>query len=249
MPKRTFITDRMKASALILGLELKQGDEGPRSIADQIMALAKIFNLEPKQALEYAKNLPELPKGAKEWFTIPTVDALAAKHFPEVTDSANKYCRAVQLVHAKLAESRRFRSWREEEITPNRLRVHAHTALSLDLIAENQPGDILIIGGQLGTRYQGESAKQARETFVSNEFGLDSLAVGSILLIHPERLVSQKDLNIECPGDEFFPCTGDNGFSDTSYYLYRGGRVEFSTKWRGDPNVKFGSASGFIPKS
>jgi len=80
---------------------------GPKPIEDQIKAIAEIFGLDPTSALEYAANLPELPEGAEGWFAIPAVDALAAKHFPEVTDEAEKYCRAVLLVFEKLAASRR----------------------------------------------------------------------------------------------------------------------------------------------
>src|SRR3989344_4195920 len=109
--------------------------QGPKPINDQIKAIAKIFGLDPSHALEFAKTLPELPNGAEGWFAIPSVDALAAKHFPEVTDQAEKYCQAVQLVHAKIADSRSFYNYRKGQITPAQLRVHARTAHALDLIA------------------------------------------------------------------------------------------------------------------
>src|SRR3989344_2377111 len=73
--------------------------KGPKPVADQIKALAKIFDLDPSHAIEFTKNLPALPEGAEGWFAIPSVPALAAKYFPEVTESVQKYCQAVQLVH------------------------------------------------------------------------------------------------------------------------------------------------------
>lgn len=184
--------------------------KGPKPIVDQIKAIAKIFGLDPSQAIEFAKNLPALPEGAEGWFAIPSVDALAKKHFPEVTDPVQKYCQAVQLVHAKIAASRSFYNYREGQITPAQLRVHARTAHALDLIAETQKGDILIVAAQLGMRHRGKSVRRAREVFVANEFGLGSLAVGSIVLTHPERLVRWEELDMDCSGDEFYP--GADGF-------------------------------------
>src|SRR3989344_4673510 len=53
--------------------------KGPKPILDQIKAIAKIFDLDPSHAIEFAKNLPALPDGAEGWFAIPSVDALANK--------------------------------------------------------------------------------------------------------------------------------------------------------------------------
>ncbi|MFH1046699.1 MAG: hypothetical protein V1738_00185 [Patescibacteria group bacterium] len=219
--------------------------KGSKPIADQIKALAKIFDLDPASALEYAKNLPQLPDGAEGWFAIPSVDALAKKHFPEVTNPAQKYCQAVQLVHAKIAASRSLYNYREGQITPAQLRVHARTAHALASLAETQPGDILIVAAQLGLRHRGKSACRAREVCVVGEFGLGSLAVGSIVLTHLERLVRWNDLNMGCSGDEFSPEV-DGDFSKTPFFGFSNGNVWFSTIFDGSPNVVIGSVSGFL---
>lgn len=219
--------------------------KGPKPIVDQIKAIAKIFGLDPSQAIEFAKNLPALPEGAEGWFAIPSVDALAKKHFPEVTDPVQKYCQAVQLVHAKIAASRSFYNYREGQITPAQLRVHARTAHALDLIAETQKGDILIVAAQLGMRHRGKSVRRAREVFVANKFGLGSLAVGSIVLTHPERLVRWEELDMDCSGDEFSP-EADGGFSWSPCFVFGGGGVGFGARFVGRPGVRFGSVSGFL---
>src|SRR3989338_9113360 len=193
--------------------------QGPKPINDQIKAIAKIFGLDPSHALEFAKTLPELPNGAEGWFAIPSVDALAAKHFPEVTDPAQKYCQAVELVHTKIADSRSFYNYRKGQITPAQLWVYARTAHALDLIAETQKGDILIIAAQLGMRHRGKSVRRACETFMANEFGLGSLAVGSIVLTHPERLVRWEELDMDCSGDEFAPGAGGD-FSVSPFFRF-----------------------------
>ena len=219
--------------------------KGPKPIANQIKAIAEIFGLDPSHALEFAKTLPELPNGAEGWFAIPSVDALAAKHFPEVTDPTQKYCQAVQLVHTKIADSRSFYNYREGQITPAQLRVHARTAHALDLIAETQKGDILIVAAQLGMRHRGKSVRRAREVFVVNEFGLGSLAVGSIVLTHPERLVRWEELDMDCSGDEFSP-EADGVFSKSPCFCFHGGGVRFGTCFVGGPRDDFGSVSGFL---
>lgn len=219
--------------------------KGPKPINDRVKAIAKIFGLDPSHALEFAKTLPELPNGAEGWFAIPSVDALAAKHFPEVTDPIQKYCQAVQLVHTKIADSRSFYNYREGQITPAQLRVHARTAHALDLIAETQKGDILIVAAQLGMRHRGKSVRRAREVFVANEFGLGSLAVGSIVLTLPERLVRWEELDMDCSGDEFSPEAG-GGFSKSPCFFFYDGRVIFAARLVAYPNVLFGSVCGFL---
>src|SRR3989344_3466184 len=176
--------------------------KGPKPIEVQIKAIAKIFDLDQGPAIEFAKNLPALPEGAEGWFAIPSVDALAKKHFPEVTDPAQKYSQAVQLVHAKIAASRSFYNYREGQITPAQVRGHARPAHALDLIAETQKGDILIVAAQLGMRHRGKSVRRAHKVFVANEFGLGAFASSIMVLTHPERLVQWAQLHVDCAGDE-----------------------------------------------
>jgi hypothetical protein len=226
--------------------------KGPKTIAYQIKAIAKIFDLDPSQALEFSKNLPALktfvPTDALKWtgwFAIPSVGVLAARFFPEVKDEAEKYCRAVQLIHEKIATSGPFYNWRKGEITPDHLRVNARTAHALDLIAETQKGDISIVAAQVGMRHRGRSVRRAREVFAVNEFGLGSLAVGSIVLTHPDRFVRLKELDIDCPGDEFSQ-DADSVFSRAPSFRFCDGGVGFGTRWAYNALAYLGSASGFL---
>jgi hypothetical protein len=221
--------------------------KGPKPIEDQIKAIAKIFDLNPTEALQYAKNLPKLPEGAEGWFAIPSTEAIAKKHFPEVTDPVEKYCRAIQLVHTKIAASRRFYNYREGQITPAQLKIHAHTANALEQIAETQKGDILIIAAQLGMLHRGQSVRRAREVFVTNEFGLGSLAVGSIALTHPERFVRWEELDMDCPGDEFSSEAGGQ-FDDAPCFRFGDVGVGFGTDYVAYAGGVYGSASGFLPQ-
>ncbi len=226
--------------------------QGPKPIAEQTKAIAKIFDLDPAGALEYANNLPALesfvPKDAlgwTGWFAIPSVDALAKKHFPEVTDPVQKYCQAVQFVHAKIADSRQFCNYREGQITPAQLRVSARTAHASDLIAETQKGDILIVAAQFGMRHRGRSVRRAREVMNAVEFGLGAFAVGCMLLTHPEREAQWEQLHVDCAGDEFSP-RADSGFSYSPYFHFHDGMLKFHTYWVSNTNAFYGSASAFL---
>lgn len=220
--------------------------KGPKLIEGQIAAIAEIFNLDPRHAYVYTKDLPELPNGAEGWFAVPTVDGIAREHFPKMTDLADKYCRAVQLVHTKIAESRSFYNYRDNQITRVQLRVSARTTRTLDLVAEKQPGDILIIPAQLGMRHRGRSVRRAREVFAANEFGLSSLVVGSILLVHPARLVRWGELEIDCSSDEFDDPDCSGYFARTPLFRFYDGGIKFSTVSFDNPRDLSGSASGFI---
>jgi len=225
--------------------------KGPKPISDQIKALAKVLELSPAKALKYVKEvLPalELPNEAEGWFAIPSIDAMAKKHFSHVTDPAAQYCLAVQLIHEKIGKSRSFYNYREGKILPDRLRTHVRTVEMLKQVAETQPGDILIIAGQLGMKHRGKSVRRARETFAGNEFGLNSLAVGSIILTHPERLVRYDELDMDCAGDEFAPVAGSD-FSRAPYFRFDDGRAEFGAGTVDSFYGYFGSASAFLPQS
>ena len=221
--------------------------KGHKPIVEQIMAIGLKLDLDPYHAMEYAKKLPALPQGAEGWFAIPSVTALVAKFFPEVIEPAQQYCRAVQLIHEKIKESRPFYNWREGQIRPSQLRVHARTAHALDMVAEQQKGDILIVACQLGMLHRGQSVRRAREVFAATEFGLTSLAVGSIVLVHPERLVRYEELDMDCSGDEFSD-DGDDSFCRAPCFGFFGGRVGFGADGVSYAGGVYGSASAFLPQ-
>ncbi|MBI1984590.1 MAG: hypothetical protein HYS60_00565 [Candidatus Wildermuthbacteria bacterium] len=211
--------------------------KGPKGIEDQIKALAKIFGLDPSHALEYAKNLPQLPNGAEGWFAIPRWEKVA-----------KTYNEAIERMLKVIASMRKFTNYREGQLGPDRLRQSQRTIEMLNKIGETQQGDILIIAGQLGLRHRGRSVRRARVVFQTNEFGFGAFAVGCMLLTHPERLEKYEDLFIDCAGEEYdYP--GDAvRFGHAPCFHFRGGRVGFVTGWVGGTGVGYGSSSGFAPQ-
>lgn len=241
------VADKYKGEEVRVAYGYPKEYKGPKPIEEQIKAIAEIFNLDPAEALEYAKNLPALPSGAEGWFAVPSVDAVANKHFPEVTDSAEEYCKVLELVHQKLAKSRSFYNYRDGEIDTDHVRVSTRTLEAMQKIVEEQKGDILIIAAQLGKRHGGRSVRRAREVFVSNEYGLTSVAVGSIALVHPERFVRWEELDMDCAGDEWSP-SADGDFSESPCFRFVGSLVWFATYYVSHAHAYYGSASGFSPQ-
>lgn len=220
---------------------------GPRPIVDQILILSEIMNLDPKEALEYAKQLPSLPVKAEGWFAIVS-NAGLKKLFPQITEETERYCVGVRFIFDKIAASRKFFNYRDGQILSNQLRVNSETVSALDQIASKQSGDILIVAGQLGMLHKGRSVRRARDCFEGNEFGLGLIAVSSILLTHPNRLACREELGIYCLGDDF------NDFNDADSFIrsptvdFYNDEVEVDAIYSNYPLEDYGSASAFIPK-
>ncbi len=218
-----------------------------RPIEEQIESTAKLLDLNPRDSHAFAESLPKLPEDAEGWFAIPSVVAVARKHFPWVTDSAEQYCRVQSLILQKIAKSRLFHNYCEKKMTPQSLQVHEHTARSLGLITEVQKGDILIIAAQLGMHHRGRSVRRAREMFAKDEFGLDGVIVGTIALTHPERFVHSEELDIDCAGAKFKP-NGWCGFSHAPLFYFGDQRFGFGADGIDLPNGRFSSASAFLTR-
>ena len=231
--------------------------KGPKPIDKQLLSLSIALNLDPASALEYATHLPALesfvPADALKWtgwFAVPSLASLATiaeKHFPEVKDMTERYCRTILFVFGKLAASRPFQNWREGQITSEQLRMTARLLRAMEILAETQKGDILIIAAQLGMRHRGRCTGRAREVFVANEVGLGSLMGSSIALTHPERFVRWEELDMDLPGDEFSP-DADGQFVEAPILFVGDGGLRFGTSDVGGADGRCGSASFFLPQ-
>lgn len=202
----------------------------------QIAILMERFGLSGSTALAYAENLPELPRDAEEWFAILRWERIAPT-----------YGEAFEKVLSSIAHFRKFYNYHKGELGSKFLRQSVLTMKFLDRIGKEQQGDILIVAVQFGMRHRGRSVHRARAIFADNEFGLGGVGVGSMLVTHPKRLQSKKDLWIDCVGDEYAPLA-DGVFSDTMFFRFVDD-VELKTSYVGLENDQYGSVSGFVPKS
>lgn len=219
----------------------------PKPIQEQVGILSEILGLNPIQAFGFIRNLPQFDARAEGYFAIPSIDGLANNNFPQIRDPAEKYCRALQLILEKLGEQCPLVNNQSEQMTPEYWRMRAQTALALKLIANTQgQSDILIIAAQLGQYYGGLSVYYSQRMFLSNEFGLDSVAAGAIILTHPKRAIGPDVLNMDCVGDEF-SAAGDDNFCQTPHFDFGRGKIDFGVGWYAAAADEFGSATGFLP--
>lgn len=206
----------------------------------QVEILCKYFpQLSPDLTLQFIQNeLPKLtlPEGAEEWMAIPKWEKIA-----------DTYSDAVQKTLDAINSTRNFYNYRNGEINENQLRIHPRTAHALDLLAEQQPGDILIVAMQYGMLHRGQSVRRARETFKPDEFGLGSFALGCLALTHPQRYMRYEELDTDCVGDEFSP-DDDSSFSRAPIFSFGGSRLGFGTIVVSNACDHFGSASAFLPQ-
>ena len=228
--------------------------QGPKPIEKQVKAIAEMLGLDPAQALERVKHLPEFATFVPEkalpyvgWFAGPSDEALK-KLFPDIDNAAERYCKGIEMALGKIAESRAFRNWREGQIVPAQLRLNANDVEKLVEIAKAQPGDILILALQLGRLHRGRSTRRARECFVANEYGLGSLSGASIALTHPERFVRSEELDMDLPGDEFDDPGDVARFARAPRLYFSDDRLKFGSRYVGSTLQYFGSASGFVPQ-
>jgi hypothetical protein len=178
-----------------------------------------------------------LPDGAEDWFAIPRWQALAPT-----------YNEAVEMVLGLLATRRRFSNRILGRLGPTYLRQSERSKLGEKILAEQQSGnDILVIAAQAGMRHRGRSARRARVSLASNEFGLGVFAISCLLLTHPERLSSGDTLMIDCGGDEY-SVRGDLTFDRVPLLDYDLSGTEFSVFYDDCARNLWGTPTAFLFK-
>jgi hypothetical protein len=129
---------------------------------------------------------------------------------------------------------------------PEYLHQSERSVLAEAILAEQQPGnDILVVAAQAGLLHRGCSARRSRVVMAGNEFGLGALAVGCMLLTHPERLSSSETLMIDCAGDEY-SLRGDGHFDRVPLYDFDISGIEFSIFYEDRARNLWGTPSGFV---
>ncbi len=210
-------------------------DYKPKGIAEQINRLRELF-----PGISFADEkiaLGELPKHAEGWFAIPKWQTVAPI-----------YGEAVEKVLAMINRNRdgNFYNFLKGQLGPDKLRQSAKSASMLKKLGDEQKDhDILIVPAQFGIRHRGRSIRRAREVFAGNEFGLGAFEVGIMLLTHPERLMNENDLWIDCAGDEYVLCA-DDVFLRAPIISFLDSRIRLNDRWIDYVGNNYGSASAFV---
>lgn len=206
-----------------------------RPIEAQVTELRKVFpQLESCQEKLARRSLPH---GAEAWFAIPRWEALATT-----------YNEAVELLIETIAAKRRFSNRIIGKVGDKFMRQSERTKLAFKILAEQQEGsDILVVGAQFGLLHRGSSARRTRVALAGNEFCLNTFAIASMLLTHPERLSSSDTLMIDCGGDEY-SVRGDYTFDRVPLFDYDIGGIEFSIFYEDRARNLWGTPTSFLYK-
>src|SRR3990167_5953457 len=206
-----------------------------KPVLEQLVELYKHFNgLNASSVLAYFKELPALPAGAEGWFAVPPWEKVASS-----------YNEAVEKVLDLIDKTRTFHNYYKGALGPKYLRLSERTAVALQMIGDKQKGDFLLIPAQFGLTHRGRSIRRVRVVYAPHEFGLGSFITGCMILSHPERLVQQDRLHIDCPSDEYSP-DADGDFSRAPTFRFYGGEVRFVVSLVCSADKLCGSASGVV---
>jgi len=179
-----------------------------------------------------------LPEHAEGWFVIPRWQTMAPS-----------YEEAVRSLFAIIKQTRggRFYNYRHAQLGFASLRQEANSVEAWERLAVQQgSGDVLLVPAQFGLRHRGRSAIAANKAFYGNEFGLGVYAIGIMLLTHPERLMHENDLWINCIGDVYDRPDFSDRFSLVPTFLLQHDTIEFGAHGRTTARDCYGSPSGFV---
>lgn len=221
----------------------------PKDLLVQCDRLTELFSglgfpsLCPLRVIERRKIVP--PPNAEGFFAIPNW----VKR-PDIF--GHSYYKALQKVldTIKATRSSGLNNYLEGYIDPEHLRQMTRTEEFFHELIEAQGNpDILIVAAQFGIRHRGRSVRRAREVMekTPGEFALGAFAVGCMLLTHPERLMNENDLFIDCCDECDSHDISHVPFWRSPFFAYDF-QLEFSTSVINDAHEHYGAASGFIPQ-
>lgn len=206
-------------------------DYKPRDIAEQASLLRELF-----PGIGYADErlaLGALPPNAEGWFAIPRWEAIAPTYDEAVETVLNMI--------ARLRGGMFFNSRRGYH------RQTSHTKAAFRKLGHAQEDyGILVTPAQFGLRHRGRSARRAREVFAPGEFGLGTFATAVMILTHPERLMHEDDLGVDCCGDKFDDIGPETPCSDlVRDFRFNVGLVWLDAHYIHNAYGGSGSATGF----
>jgi hypothetical protein len=216
----------------------------------QITLLREIFpglgNTNPEYLKKVKYKIITLPRLAEKFAAIPNYRKCHRLF-------GYTYNEALQKALDVLRGRRKFVGGYQDHLDAKRLRQSVRSIEFWDRLIEEQGNpDILIVPIQFGDLYSGLYINQARRVIAKmpNEFGLGAFAVCTMLLTHPERLMNDKDLCIDCSGDEFDNPSSCIRFDRAPFFYFVYGFVGFNMFPVNVIGAKasHGAASGFIIK-
>jgi len=204
--------------------------------------IAGLWGLSVGSTLEFANSLPDDPTIGEGWVVFPKISAIAAKHFPQLTDDVEIHTGCIDLLADIYTKYRgmEFDKLKTYEARKgyNKWRLSSRTAEALRILEELQPGDMIIVSVQNGSYHQDVSPLEATARFAENEFPLHTVALGSSLMVYPE-LIWRGCKPIFAMGDEIiFPTERDDREQKPYYPIFWFHYMDGKYEWLRSADVK-----------
>lgn len=220
--------------------------KGPKPISKQVEILKSSFPEISNSTYDEAIATRPLPEGAEGYFAIPRWRALMTglTYRPRIRGEA------IEKVITMIGLKRKFLNKLAGEVGADHVRPRRKSVRMFHALEYQQKGhDILIVPAQFGLAHQGRQSLflDFTQYFRENEFGLGIFEVACMLLTHPKRLMSCRQLLwVYCAGDGFAHGVGDQ-FRDLPFFCYSGGGVGLGVDWFSSNSEYCGAASAFLP--
>lgn len=204
-----------------------------RSAVAQALEFQKIF---PQLDASHVDELSafDLPIWADGWAVIPKPLSLASNFFE-----------AIQLALKTLHEKQGLRVWSKIILSTASLNLTERTRDAY-LQLDRCPGDFWVVPFNFGKRWLGHSTRNAQIRFAPNEFGFGPYEVAMLLLVHPDRIASNRDMNIDCPGWGFRLRESEDFISVLHFSLGDFSRLDLGYSENNCADKQWGSATGFL---
>jgi hypothetical protein len=136
-------------------------------------------------------------------------------------------------------------NYRRGQLGSKHLRRDSYSLQCEVRIAQLQPGDLWLVGGQFGKHYAGESVSEVRDQANDRDHGwcFGTRDIGCMLLTHPSRLFPKE--KIHCPGDQY-SVHGDGNFNRAPCFDMGSHKLKFDTHPIANTYEEYSSPTGYI---
>lgn len=156
-------------------------------ILEQAEKLSIFFDLNSEISFSQLRKLKNPPIYSTGWFVAPTIEIIAKKYFPKITNEEEKYYQVLKMTFDRfLKEDPQFKNSLGDKISKDCFLRNLRTSHLIQILREKQKGDFLVFPGRIET--------DTSIPLLSNEFELDLLLLMSIIITHEEKIADFKKI-------------------------------------------------------
>lgn len=140
-----------------------------------------------------------------------------------------------------------FHNYRAGQFGPEAFRRYEDSLLWEAKIAEQQPGDLWVVGGQFGAFTIRECVNRVRHPVprMAPQWNFGARDILCMMITHPYRFATGNQVQVHCPGDDM--CIAGDEFYRAPCFYYERQKLRFDTRPKAASYSDFGSPTGFVP--